>query len=228
MANPLSKLSGIGNGGWQEDVMHVIRKKNDGLLPHNTTLWNSQKAVWFVIINATVLAKLLLWLVFKTMLSVAVAPKLPAGLSISVHTCISHVVDFIKDDPRHLPHDFRAPVQHAPQDLKEKHQSDKTLSVAQLRQIYSLLRNTVSHFCCHDETGGSGVDGDVTSHQPHVLEFLIHLPVFLVREGLDGTGEDDSLFLSERQRDGIPVRGGHKHRYRTRPIVWLKRRIRAV
>lgn len=53
MANPLSKLSGIGDGGWQEDVMHVIWKKNDGLLPHNTALWNSQEVVRFVRLNTT-------------------------------------------------------------------------------------------------------------------------------------------------------------------------------
>lgn len=40
MANPLSKLPGVGDRGWQEDVMHIIGEKNDGLLPHNTTLWN--------------------------------------------------------------------------------------------------------------------------------------------------------------------------------------------
>lgn len=72
---------------------------------------------------------------------------------------------------------------------------------------FSLSYNITSHLCCHDEAGGSGVDGDVTGHQPHVLEFLIHLPVFLVGEGLDGTGEDHSLFLSESQCNGIPVRG---------------------
>lgn len=36
-----------------------------------------------------------------------------------VHTWISHVMDLIKDDPRHFPHDLRASVQHAPQDLGE-------------------------------------------------------------------------------------------------------------
>lgn len=49
MTNPLSKLPGIGDGGWQEDVMHIVGKKNDGFLPHNTTLWNTQER--FVIYN---------------------------------------------------------------------------------------------------------------------------------------------------------------------------------
>lgn len=48
----------------------------------------------------------------------------------SVRTCISHVMDLIKDDPRHLPHDLRASVQHAPQDLGVKRfiMSDQPLS----------------------------------------------------------------------------------------------------
>lgn len=91
--------------------------------------------------------------------------------------------------------------------------SEKSLCAAQAgRTLQSALTfNITPHLCCHDKTGGSGVDGDVTSHQPHVLEFLIHLSVFLVGEGLDGTGEDHSLFLSERQCNGIPARGGDKH-----------------
>lgn len=38
VADPLCKLSGIGDGSGQEDVMHIIRKKNDGFLPHHSTL----------------------------------------------------------------------------------------------------------------------------------------------------------------------------------------------
>lgn len=92
--------------------------------------------------------------------------------------------------------------------------SGKTLLVAPLGKKKknlqsSLPYNVTSHLCGHDEAGGSGVDGDVTGHQTHILEFLIHLPVLLVGEGLDGTGEDHSLFLSERQCNGVPVRGGH-------------------
>lgn len=39
-------------------------------------------------------------------------------------------MDLIKDDPRHLPHDLRASVQHAPQDLRAKRiiMSDQPLS----------------------------------------------------------------------------------------------------
>lgn len=69
---------------------------------------------------------------------------------------------------------------------------------------------TESYFCCHDEAGGGGVDGDITSHQSHILELLVHLSVLLVGEGLDGAGEDHSLLLSEGQCDGIPTRGRYK------------------
>lgn len=84
----------------------------------------------------------------------------------------------------------------------------------------SLTFDITPHLCCHDKAGGSGVDGDVTSHQPHVLEFLIHLSVFLVGEGLDGTGEDHSLFLSERQCNGIPARGGDGHQGFISTMFW--------
>lgn len=58
----------------------------------------------------------------RRILSISTPPKLSAGLSVlvSVPTCISHVMDFIKDDPCHLSHNFWASVQHAPQDLDEK------------------------------------------------------------------------------------------------------------
>ena len=56
---------------------------------------------------------------------------------------------------------------------------------------------TITHLCCHDKAGGSGVDGDVTSHQSHILELFVHFSVFLVGEGFDGAGKDHSLLLSE-------------------------------
>lgn len=68
------------------------------------------------------------------------------------------------------------------------------------------MNKTSSHLCCHDEAGGSRVDGDVTGHQPHILELLIHLSVLLVGQGLDWAGEDDSLLLSESQCYGISER----------------------
>ena len=39
VAYPFSKLSGIGDGRGEEDVMDVIREKDDRLLPYHTTLW---------------------------------------------------------------------------------------------------------------------------------------------------------------------------------------------
>ena len=38
MAYPLSKLSGIGDGSRKKDIMNVVRKKNDGFFPNNTSL----------------------------------------------------------------------------------------------------------------------------------------------------------------------------------------------
>lgn len=59
------------------------------------------------------------------------------------------------------------------------------------------------YLCCHDETGGGGVDGDIAGHQSHILKLLVHLPVLLVGQGLDGAGEDHSLLLSERQGNSV-------------------------
>lgn len=63
---------------------------------------------------------------------------------------------------------------------------------------------TQSHLCSHDEAGSCGVDGDIASHQSHILELLIHLSVLLVGEGLDGAGKDHPLLLSEGQCNGVP------------------------
>ncbi len=41
---PLSKLLGVGDGGRQEDIVHVVREKDDGLLPHHTTLYREEAA----------------------------------------------------------------------------------------------------------------------------------------------------------------------------------------
>lgn len=67
-----------------------------------------------------------------------------------------------------------------------------------------------AYLCCHDEAGGSGVDGDVASHQSDILELFVHFSVLLVGEGFDGAGEDHSLFLSEGQCNGISTKGRHK------------------
>lgn len=58
---------------------------------------------------------------------------------------------------------------------------------------------TPPHLCCHDEAGGCRVNGDITSHQSHILELLIHLPVLLVGKSLDGAGKDHPLLLSKGQ-----------------------------
>lgn len=66
MANPLSKLSGIGDGGWQEDVMHIVRKKNDGLLPHHTALWKSKIGAELVTNNRPLRENIFLIKIFQT------------------------------------------------------------------------------------------------------------------------------------------------------------------
>lgn len=71
----------------------------------------------------------------------------------------------------------------------------------------------MSNLCCHDQAGCSGVDGDVSSHQTHVLKLFVHFSVFLVGQSLDGAGEDHSLFLSESQSNGISARGGYECRW---------------
>lgn len=131
----------------------------------------------------------------------------------SAHTCISHVMDLVKDDPRHFPHDLRASVQHAPQDLGQSqfmmsdqpHPTQPAVKVV-FDNDSAFLDIAASYLCCHYEAGGGGVDGDITSHQSHILELLIHLSVLLVGEGLDGAGEDHSLLLPEGQCNGIPTR----------------------
>ena len=43
MTNPLSKLFGIGNGGRQEDVMHVIWQKDDCFFPNDASFYNEKE-----------------------------------------------------------------------------------------------------------------------------------------------------------------------------------------
>ena len=43
MADPLGELLGIGDGGWQEDVVDIVRQEDDGLLPYYTTVWNGKE-----------------------------------------------------------------------------------------------------------------------------------------------------------------------------------------
>ena len=39
VTDPLRKLPCVGDGGRQEDVVDVIGEQDDGLLPHNPSLW---------------------------------------------------------------------------------------------------------------------------------------------------------------------------------------------
>lgn len=44
--------------------------------------------------------------------------------------------------------------------------------------------DTITHLSCHDNTGSTRIYGDITSHQAHILELLVHLTVLLVAESL--------------------------------------------
>ena len=48
----------------------------------------------------------------------------------------------------------------------------------------SILRSTIMYLCCHDDTGCTRIDGDITSHQPHILKLFLHLTVLLVTKSL--------------------------------------------
>ena len=37
---------------------------------------------------------------------------------------------------------------------------------------------------CHDETGDTRIDGNITSHQSNILKLFIHLTILLVTKGL--------------------------------------------
>ena len=39
VTDPLCELPGVGDGGRQEDVVDVIGEQDDGLFPHNPSLW---------------------------------------------------------------------------------------------------------------------------------------------------------------------------------------------
>lgn len=60
----------------------------------------------------------------------------------------------------------------------------------------------------HDEAGGSGVNGHISSHQTHILELLVHLSVLLITQGFNGAGEDHTLLLPQSQSNGVPT---HTH-----------------
>ena len=42
VTDPLRELPCVGDGGRQEDVVDVIGEQDDGLLPHNPSLWGKK------------------------------------------------------------------------------------------------------------------------------------------------------------------------------------------
>jgi hypothetical protein len=88
--DPFCKLHTIGDGGGQENVTDRVRKKDNGLLPHNTSIYD----------NACV------------SLSCVTAE------GITKRTLVSHIMNLVKDNPSNLSHDFGTSVQHGSKNLQ--------------------------------------------------------------------------------------------------------------
>ena len=50
--------------------------------------------------------------------------------------------------------------------------------------VYGTVMCMFTHLGCHDEAGGTRVDGNITSHQSDILKLFIHLTILLVAKGL--------------------------------------------
>ena len=59
------------------------------------------------------------------------------------------------------------------------------------------------YLCCHDKTTGSGIYGDVTSHQTNILKLFKQVSILLVAERCDGSRVDDTLLLLQRHRNRV-------------------------
>ena len=74
------------------------------------------------------------------------------------------------------------------------------------------LRPSVQHspenFSRHHQTAGIRGQRDVTGHEADVRELLAELPILLVAESLERRSVDHSLFLAERESDGVLGNGG--------------------
>lgn len=99
----------------------------------------------------------------------------------TVHTLVSHVVDFVKDNPCNFSNDFTSPVQHAPQNFRGH------LCMQGLRQERAT----------HHKTRGGRIDANVSSHESNIPKICRKLAVLLIRESLDGTSVYDTLSISQ-------------------------------
>ena len=89
-------------------------------------------------------------------------------------TFVSHIVNFIENNPGHFTHNFRTTVEHASQ-----------------------------NFCGHDKTTGRRVDGHISSHQADIFELFLKFAVLLIAQCFDGAGVDHALFVSQRHGNRI-------------------------
>jgi len=60
-----------------------------------------------------------------------------------------------------------------------------------------MQQETQTHLCCHDQSAGSRVNGDIASHQSDILKLLKQLAVLLVTQSLDWRRVDHSLLVSQ-------------------------------
>ena len=89
-------------------------------------------------------------------------------------TFVSHVMDFVENDPGNLSSDFRASVKHTSQDLRS-----------------------------HDKTRGRRINRNITGHQADVLELFEEFSIFLITQRLYWCRIDDTLFVSQRHSYGV-------------------------
>ena len=64
---------------------------------------------------------------------------------------VSEIMNLVEDDPAYFTHDLGPPIQHGPQ-----------------------------NFGCHDQTGGCGVDCNISGHEANITKFGLELSVFLI------------------------------------------------
>mmetsp|Transcript_75971 Transcript_75971/g.232528 ORF Transcript_75971/g.232528 Transcript_75971/m.232528 type:complete len:210 (-) Transcript_75971:70-699(-) len=83
-------------------------------------------------------------------------------------------MDLVEHDPRHLPADIGAAVQHGPQDLGG-----------------------------HDHARGVRVDRHVACHEPDVLELVLQVPVLLVAQRLYRRRVYDPLLIPQGHGYGV-------------------------
>ena len=90
VADPLCKLQGVGDGRGKKDIVHVVRQQNDGLLPDDTALYNDGGRCRQSCTKSGIVA----------------SSDFRFRNAIRGRTQVTHVVDFVKDDPANLSHNL--------------------------------------------------------------------------------------------------------------------------